>query len=495
MGRIDANVRDMAGDEIEVELKLELDCNAAARLADTPALAGLAFEDRAQSATYYDTPDQDLRAAGVSLRVRRVGAAHVQTIKAGGTVAAGLFARPEWERDVAGPQPELETASPIRTLVEDAVLERIAPAFTVAVTRRQWLVEHDGATLELVVDTGTVSVGDRSTPVSEIELELKSGPPAAIFALARALGRDARLRLGVLTKAERGYRLIDAADAPAIKAERLDLNQDATVAEAFAAIVGTCLRQFRLNEDALRREPTTGAIHQARVALRRLRSALSILKPIVGDGRFAHLAGELRWLAGTLGAARDLDVLIDRVDGGATEPLVAAREDAYATALAALDSQRARDLMIDLVEWTALGDWRRQPADPDLPGQRADRFAAHVLRRLRRRIKRRGRDLARLDDEERHRVRIEAKKLRYATGFFEMLFRGKKERQRHKAFLKALETLQDHLGILNDLATAPALLARYGLDEQAAAAAGQRNALLRDAAKAHQALKKAKRFW
>lgn len=491
MNAINGTGRGTPGDDMETELKLEIDPACAGALAGSAVLADIPVRDREQWSTYFDTSDHDLRAAGVSLRVRRTGDRHVQTVKAGGSAVAGMFARPEWENDVAGPAPELPADAPIRTLVTGDVLDRVAPIFTVRVMRRQWIVEPDGATIELVADQGEVTAADRQAPVSEIELELKSGSPAAMFALARALGQVAPLRLGVVTKAERGYRLIDAVGKPSAKAEQLELDRQATVAEAFAAIVGTCLRQFRLNEELLRQHPAPEPVHQARVALRRLRSALSIFRPIVADDRLPHLADELRWLAGSLGEARDLDVLMARVDEEGAGRMATAREGAYAQALAALDSQRARDLMLDLAEWTALGDWRERPDGPDQP---ARHFAAHALDRLRRRIKRRGRGLAHLSDHDRHRVRIQAKKLRYATGFFEQLFTGKKARRRHKAFLKTLETLQDHLGDLNDVATAPALSARHGLPVEDMPA-DRRDALLADAADARHDLLDAKRFW
>ncbi|MGK6323682.1 CHAD domain-containing protein [Sphingomonas sp. DT-51] len=481
--------------DIEVELKLELDAEHLNALSASHALAGVPAQDREQFSTYFDTPNQNLRAEGFSLRVRRTGRRHVQTIKTNASAAAGMFARSEWEQDVVAPEPELGIASPLRTLMTDEVLGQVAPAFTVAVTRRQWLIEQDGAVIELVADKGIVTAADRSTSVSEIELELKRGPANAVFRLARELARDVPIRVGVLTKAERGYRLIEAAGTDAVKAERLALKPGATAAAAFAGIVGVCLRQFRLNEDILRRDPNPGALHQARVALRRLRSALSIFKPINTDDRLEHLAGELRWLAGSLGDARDLDVLLERLGHETAGGLVAARGDAYAAALGALDSQRARDLMVDLVEWSVLGDWRTRPDNQEIVNRRADLFAAHTLCKLRRRIKRRGRELAELDDEDRHRVRILAKKLRYAAGFFEMLYTGKKARLRFKAFLKSMEALQDRLGELNDLATAPNLLARFGLDTNVAMPAGRREALLAHAAEAHQALMDAKRFW
>lgn len=479
----------------ELELKLEVDADEIDRLVAVEILPSSPTKIIHQVSTYFDTPNQDLRAAGLSLRVRTADGRHVQTIKASGGAAAGLFVRPEWERDVAGFEPQLESGTPILMLIGRETLKTIKPAFTVTITRRQWVVDHDGGTVELVADTGTVTAGDRATPVSELELELKGGSPTAIFALARALGGEIPLRLGVLSKAERGYRLIGPATLDAVKAEKLHLAADTSTAEAFAQIVGTCLRHFRLNETILRRSPDHEALHQTRVALRRLRSALSIFKPVVADDRFPHLASELKWLAGSLGPARDLDVLRERL-GEATNPaLLVARDEAYTVALDALDSRRTRDLMIDMVEWTALGDWRSQPSDPEAVHAPAAIFASEVIGKLRRRMKRRGRDLDHLDDEARHEVRITAKKLRYATGFFQSLYPYKPSRRRFKAFAKHLQALQDHLGNLNDLATAPALMERYGLDQHTSLPAVEREQILSDATEAYERLMDAKRFW
>ncbi|MCC2981530.1 CHAD domain-containing protein [Sphingomonas sp. IC4-52] len=478
----------------EIELKLEVGHGAFAALCRLPVLAGIAADDREQLATYYDTPDQTLSAAGISLRVRRTGERHVQTIKAGGAATAGMFARPEWEQDLAGPGPDVGESSPLRALVDGSVVARIRPAFSVAVRRRSWQVEWAGAAIELVADEGTANANGRQAPVAEIEAELKCGSPDALFSLARAIGQHIPVRLGVLTKAERGFRLAGGQLNEPAKAQRVLLDPGMDVAEAFAAIVGACLRQFRLNEEALRTNPGADALHQARVALRRLRSALSIFKPVIADDRFAHLADELRLLARSLGKARDLDVLVGRLGPNADVNIQAAHGQAYAAALATLDSQRTRDLMIDLIEWISLGAWRTHPADPGAITQPAREFAAAALKKLRGRLKKRGRQLGTLEDEDRHRVRIQAKKLRYAAEFFESLFTGKRARRRYAKFRKRLARLQEHLGELNDLATAPSLMKDLGLNH-GSLPPDRRKALLAKATKAHAALMKAKRFW
>jgi len=285
-----------------------------------------------------------------------------------------------------------------------------------------------------------------------------------------------------------------------VKADPIALSADMTAAAAFHRIAGTCLRQFRLNEVLLDRN-NSEALHQARVALRRLRSAFTIHKAMLEDGRFDHLRQEVRWLAGALAEARDLDVLVARSGGEEVRAtLEAARVDAYDRAETALASPRARSLMLALSEWLALGEWLMLPSGKEGREQPARDFAAMALDRFRRKVKKGGRDLAEVDDSARHELRKDAKKLRYATEFFTALFERKRQNRRHKTFLDALEALQDHLGALNDLATAPELLARFGLDNDPAAAAllepgKDRAELIEVVAEAHDTFVDAKRFW
>lgn len=486
----------MTGD-LELELKLEAEPAALDGLAHAALLADAGLKDRHEISTYFDTPDRDLHRAGLSLRVRQIGDRYVQTVKAEGVVAAGLFARPEWERTLADGTPQIDDAAgPLSTLVDATVLHGIAPLFVGEVTRATGRLAYDGGDVEIVLDRGAIIGSGRTLVVNEVELELKDGRPEALFALAQALNAIVPLRLGVLSKSERGYRLASGDPPTSVKAQPIILKPDMTVATAFQAVAGACLRHFRLNEDILLSDDGDGEpLHQARVALRRLRSALSIFKPALADDRFDHFRSEFRWLAATLGDARDLDVLLARrLPYQAV--LLPAREQAYAEVRALLASARARALMIDFSEWLAIGAWRTQPADPALPHANAERFAVRKLQKLRRRLKRRGQKLQTLGDHERHEVRILAKQMRYASGFFVSLFAGKKARRRGEVFLAALEKLQKHLGDLNDLAHGPLVLARLGIEPEAAEdTAEQRKRLLRKAAKAHAAFAETKPFW
>ena len=480
----------------EIELKLELAPEAADAIEASGLLVGHT-QAAQQRSIYFDTPDRALSKAGLSLRIRRSGRKRIQAIKANGASAAGLFARSEWERPVKSDTPILDDSTPIRALLGD-IADAIIPVFEVHVERRTWIIGESDSTIELVLDRGEVIAGERRSPICEIELELKHGDPAALFALARKIDAVAPIRLGVLTKAERGFGLIGSV-ARMVKAEPVILTADMTAAQAFRHIVHSCVRQFRLNEALLPTDRDPGALHQARVALRRLRSAFSIFRPIVGDAG-TNLREELRWLASELGDARNVDVLLERASPGSLQVhLTAAREAAYDRVSDALSSFRVRKLMFDLAEWTAGDSWLCEAGRNAYGNQPTREFAAAALSRFRRKVKREGRDLADADDGARHEVRKDAKKLRYAAEFFATLFERKRETRRYKRFVTALEELQDHLGALNDLSTASDVLEKLGVSDDPDAPRmldrGEKKRLREKATDAYEDLFDTKRFW
>lgn len=480
----------------EIELKLQFDA------ADRPALdMATSFENaepQVQSlfAIYFDTPAQDLRKAGYCLRVRREGNAYVQTVKAEGAASAGLFVRPEWERPVVDNVPVVDRHDPLATLLGVEALDALEPAFTTDVTRHSRVLRQGGNIVHCALDTGLVRAGEREGALGELELELETGDPAVLFTMARRLNEAAPLRLGLLSKSERGYRLLSGADRSAVKGARVALHPGMSVSDAFGAIAHGCVRQFRLNEDILLESGAPAALHQARVGLRRLRSAMSLFKPLIAaDTKAAPIAQRLRDLAAALGQVRDLDVLIPRIADEHRTRVEEARGQALARARDVLQSAQTRGLMIDLAEWLAIGDWRRHPADVAIGQGDAAAFASALLDKRRKAIKHVGKHLAELDDGARHAVRIRAKKLRYATEFFVGLFPKDKQQKRHAKFSDAIEDVQDALGRLNDMVVAPAMLEALGIAEDAPPSAKKRDRLLGKAQDAMDRLLAAKRYW
>ena len=178
----------MTGEPIEIELKLEFQPDAGGVLRAAPELGDAGDgADRHLVATYFETPDGDLEKAGFSLRIRRDGRQHVQTLKAGGK-AAGLFVRPEWDRPVRGWTPVLDDPdSPFVTALDPAWRERISAAFTTDVRRNRRCIAFGDARVECAIDIGTVDTGVHQDALAEVELELLEGRPASLFDLARGV--------------------------------------------------------------------------------------------------------------------------------------------------------------------------------------------------------------------------------------------------------------------------------------------------------------------
>jgi inorganic triphosphatase YgiF len=442
----------------EVELKLEIAPGETAALRALPLLGKPARPPERQVTTYYDTPKGELRRSGYSLRVREKGGRRVQTVKHRGADAGGFSTRPEWESRIDGDALDFEAlkATPVGEILSRRDMKkRLETVSETRVERTTWDVARSGAEIELILDEGEVEAGGATEPLCEVELELKSGDRIDLFALACEMSRSLGLRMGVLSKSERGFRLLEKKKARASKAAPVRLAPGTSAADAFAAIVQACLRHFRLNEPLLAEKNNAAALHQARVAIRRLRSALSLFRPVTAGAEHERLKGELRSFAAVLGEARNLDVLLEDKSSAAA-PSQAARKalrkqrrKAYDEVREALAGRDLPRLILELVAWAEAGEWRSSPA----AAAAIEPFAVERLDRAWKRVRRGRKTIAGDDPEERHRLRIEVKKLRYAAEFFSGL--GPKRRRRARTeFLSKLSDLQDTLGRLNDIETA-----------------------------------------
>ncbi|MGZ9242858.1 MAG: CYTH and CHAD domain-containing protein [Candidatus Binatia bacterium] len=464
---------------MEVELKLLVDSKYKDALLQHPLLSGATrSHEQNQSDTYFDTPDLQLRGRNVGLRVRRVNDKWVQNVKSGGSVQGGVHSRHEWESIVAGPIPELPQ---LRALIDDkkvrckvlgapALQKRLAPVFTTSVKRIVLDLQfQDGGRIECALDHGNIVRGGKKVPISELELELKAGDSRHLFDLALGLQQDIPMHIGNRSKADRGYAMLSSQPEAAVKAARLDLSADMTVEQAFQSIASNCISHMEENDQLVIKRHDVEGLHQMRVGMRRLRSALSMFED------FLHLPEEMQkeldWLAGELGDARDWDVLagstlpamakdlsdpsqIDGVQQAATEQAKAH----HVTTAAALDSPRYTRFMLSLSRWVQTMGWHDDKRPTATAGgnlaQPVVKFARKVLKRDQRRLRTRAHNLAAATPEARHRLRIAAKKTRYAAEFFDTLFSPKTVRP----YIKGLAGLQDELGFLNDSAVAERLL-------------------------------------
>jgi len=442
----------------EIELKLELSDEGASALETTELMPGASTSTAELHATYFDTPDHQLRRNGLSLRIRRLGEQHVQTVKADGARSVGLFTRGEWDLPLGGgTAPVADRQTPVPDLLGESFAQ-LVPVFEVPVLRKSWHGTFADAEIELVLDRGEVQAPGRQDDFREIELELLRGPASALFALARRIDAIAPVRLSVLSEAERGHRLLEALPSCS-RAEEARIHPGMDLPEIFTTLAQSCLRQYRLNENILLASPAPEAVHQARVGLRRLRACLYVFRDLADGTSLQEIDRGLRALAATLGKARDLDVLLIQIaPGPMRDRVAAARDAAYHEVAQALASQQTRMLMLDLAEWLACGDWRKDPTMEELRRMPPGQFATEALERLFRKLRKHGRHLASLDPASRHRLRRNAKKLRYTAEFFANLFPARDAQRRHRKFIDRLQRMQDDLGTLNDMATAARIL-------------------------------------
>ncbi|HVT50683.1 MAG TPA: CHAD domain-containing protein, partial [Dongiaceae bacterium] len=374
-------------------------------------------------AVYFDTPDKWLAEHGMALRIRRIGRKRIQTLKAPGAGPGGVQNFQEFETEIAQDRPLLAAITDAklrRRLEREKVWQRLRPVFETRFQRSAFACERAGTTFEVAVDHGDIVALGRRAPIAEIELEVKAGEPGAIFDLAESLALELAeeypVRLGALTKAARGYALADGVEPAPHKARDITFGTQVATEEAFVAIVHNCLDQLRANEEAVLATEDDEAIHQFRVALRRLRAIVGAYRDLIDDDVHALMSIDLRWLQRQFGSARDLDVLIaetlkpihQRLRGQpAFDRLITAAETARAearhTAHLALENPRYLAMLLQLYRHLHTGDWRRASARARL-GAKVGDFARPLLQSRHKRLMKLGQRAQGLPEAELHRL-------------------------------------------------------------------------------------------
>ena len=298
-----------------IELKLELSTDDVGRFRRHRVLRSLACGKpstmRLRTA-YFDAPDLALHNNGIALRVRSDGRRHVQSVKTTAPAAPGDGGA-DHEAEVDGPAPELDRienrrlASFIARVKRSSTLTRV---FETDVRRRVLPVRIGDAEIDVSLDVGDFTAGERSLPICEAGLALRSGRPERLYDLALALHETLPFRLEQRSKTARGFHLMTG-EAPApMRARRVALDARMTVRQAFTLATRACLDQLRANERVVLESEDPEGVHQMRVALRRLRAHVGAFGKAIDPQAGCFLKDRCRWIHGALGPAREWDVLL-----------------------------------------------------------------------------------------------------------------------------------------------------------------------------------------
>ena len=444
----------------EIELKLQLTPQAARQLPLHPLLARIEAQKQHLLNTYYDTPALELHDRRIAMRFRKKGWQWLLTVKSAEPASGGLAMRREWETPA---QPGVFDFSHVDNIDLRTFLEhrsaQLQPVFTTDFHRTLWHVPFGESLIEMAVDRGNIASNGRKKPICEIELELVDGHIGDIFGLTRLLQDSLDLRPAIASKAERGYAVFSGMAEKPFRAKAATLCPAQTPVEAFRHIALGCLEHYQRNEHGLIASKDPEYVHQARVALRRLRSALKLFAPVLPADFVAAYGQTWQTLASALGDARNWDVFVSET----LPPILAAfplHRDAQR--LQREGTQRARQARKAVTHLVSLPEYPRLIVEFTAAVYALNEFAPLDLENFaRQRLKARARQAHRLaelhrelEPAERHRMRISFKKLRYAIEFFSPLLPAKTI----KPYLSALARLQDELGLINDHITAQILL-------------------------------------
>lgn len=444
----------------EIELKLQLSPKSAAKLAHHPLLAKLPAQRQRLLNTYFDTPKLELHERRIAVRFRKKGWQWLCTVKSAEPASGGLAMRSEWETQATpGTFDFSHVDNPeFRSFLEQRI-DQLEPVFTTDFKRQIWEVPFGESLIELAIDRGHIESRGKRLPICEIELELLSGKVDDIFWLTRQLQGDLHLHPAIASKAERGYNLFLDTPLRPFKAKPPAVHAEQTPVEAFRCIALNCLEHFQRNEQGLLSSKDPEFVHQARVALRRLRSAIKLFAPVLPPDFVATYGQTWQTLGSALGEARNWDVFLEETLPPFIEAFPNDKDGKRLRKAAQRKAGSARKSITGLLatdeypklllEFTAAV----YTVSQSLPIPLED-FTRQQISRHTRKARKLAVHHAELTPAQRHKMRIAFKKLRYTLEFFAPLVAQKKLRP----YMASLTQLQDELGLINDHITAEALV-------------------------------------
>lgn len=437
--------------------------------AQAPLVTFSPLEPRNLTDTYFDTPQWRFHQAGLVVRLRSSNGQHEATLKTTEAPVDGLRVRTElltplpagdvqalmvadsraadWVRSLAGKHPPL-------------------PLFTLATSRRPYAILLDGQPVgEVVLDETTVVQPPEADPIKlkRVEVEVLPTAIAQVRPFVDDLRAACRLGPAITSKFEAGLLTLGTVPVGLPEVGPVTLPAGPTMGELAYAVLRRAFLAFLTNEPGTRIGEDVEALHDMRVAARRMRAAMDLFAPAL-PVRARRLREELRWIASRLGQVRDLDTQLEWIaawsrpatpdDQAALEQLTRAlekrRRRARRLMLQGLDTQRYARLISRLARTLRTGPPRRSPAArapalAALPGLIEQRYAS---------VTRAGENLhAGSPPEAFHRLRIRCKRLRYAVENARDLYGAPASN-----YVEVLVGLQDVLGLHQDALVAASRL-------------------------------------
>jgi triphosphatase len=424
--------------------------------------------------TYADTDDWRLYRAGYSLRLRRRGGRTEATMKALSVGADGLRDRREiTETPPAGGLDALSLSEgPVgRRVRAVAGVKAIQPKLEVRTRRRTYLLSSNGsAAAEVAVDSTTIPVGGgEPARLRRIEVEANGVPRPDLVAFVAAMREACGLAPAPMSKFEAGLLASGFTPQPIPDLGPVDISAEASTGEVAFAVLRQHFAAFLRKEGGTRLGEDPEEAHDMRVATRRIRAAIALFGSVL-PVRMARYREELGWVASALGAVRDLDVQLEQLEAWAAPEgldrevldtlagaLSAQRDLARGNLLQALDSPRYDRLVVAFTAALQHGPLRRSPSSR-IPAVAA---APALIKERYRKVRKGGRRIGRTSTAvEYHRLRIRAKRLRYALEFLAPIYGDSAE-----ALIRRTVKLQDLLGAHQDAEVAIARLRTLVADE------------------------------
>ena len=455
----------MATDILEVEWQYAaLDTRPVKRWLESQLPAGFTIEaagTKELDDTYFDTPGWHMNRAGYTCRVRRKGAEAELTLKGMAAASEGMRSRRELNEPLESPDSAPATAPGPCGAIIRAVAGRtgVQPVFRLQTRRELFHLSYENGRFgEVALDETSIPVGeDRPVRLSRVEVEVEPDAVARAKPFVKALVVENRLAEAGTSKFESAL-IATGQSVPSNAAEfgSTTVGPEQTAAEVAYAVMRKQFAALRANEPGTRLGEDIEALHDMRVASRRLRAAMAAFRPFLTP-RMERFREQLGWVAAALGEVRDLDVQLERMeewrasfDPGRAAALEAVeavletrRRAARKRMLAVLDSRRYERLCESFGNALRMG-----PPRSFVPGRAPVlAVAPDMVERRYKKVRKQG-DQIRKDSapDLYHQLRIDAKKLRYALEFVGNGIYGKPALE----FSARVTAMQDVLGLHQD---------------------------------------------